>query len=281
LLASVVDGLKDGGSAVRILVEIADGLSEAVCAEPAIRSLKTRFGMRSEITVCSMHGDLYRNHPAVVRFGNIDPHLDQSKYGHCFRLDGRSLVDSQGENLMDHYAGQLGVVLMERRPWVCLDSFDIQRIQRFRLAELALPRIALAIGAEDTCGGWNRDGWIEFCRRFTATAGGGIVQIGESNWTCFDEGINLLGRLTGREAAAVLADCDLLICGDNGYLDVAAAVQTPVIALLKSQQIIHRMEASWGTGISLEPVSDAITNRSMDRFLQTVMTYCSSPKRSE
>jgi ADP-heptose:LPS heptosyltransferase len=273
ILASVTDGVEDEDESIRILIEIPDGLTEALCAEPAIRSLKTRFDMRSKVTVCSIHGDLYRNHPAVDCFGCIDPTLETSEYAQIFRLDGRKAADQKAHNLIDHYADQLGVDVMERRPWICLDSFDTTRIQRFRMNELPCPRIALALGEENS-GNRNWDGYEILCRRIVEEVTGSIVQIGESHWIAQQVGINLLGRLTAREAGAVLMDCDLLICTDNGYLDLAAAVHTPVVALLDSQTASYRMDSTWGTFISHESEDPIPTKSIQDRIIQNARNTC-------
>ncbi len=256
-------------------MEIAEGLSEAVCAEPAIRSLKSRFGMSSHITVCSTQGDLFRNHPAVERFGCVDSNLNQNEFDQSFRLNGRQEAYARNRNLVEYYASQLGVNLMDRRPWICLDSFDAAAIQRFRLDAIGRPRIAMAIGDDGSEVDGTIEDWKEMHRLLIANLGATVIQIGPETWPVLEGGVNLVGRLTCREAAAILMDCQLLICGDNGYLDLAAGVQTPVIAILDPGRLPYRMNGSWGTAIeAMNRNSGSWMNGQSNRVIQTAALYC-------
>jgi hypothetical protein len=275
ILETVIQGAEQPRTGIRILVEIAEGLSEAVCAEPAIRSLKSRFGMSSQITVCSTQGDLYRNHPAVERFGCVDSNLNRNEFDQSFRLNGRQEAYAQNRNLVEHYAGQLGVNLMDRRPWICLDSFDTAEIQRFRLDAIGRPRIAMAIGDDGSELNGKIEAWTEMHRQLIANLRATVIQIGPETWPTLEGGVNLVGRLTCREAAAVLMDCELLICGDNGYLDLAAGVQTPVIAILNSDRLPYRMDGSWGTALeAINRDSGSWMEGQRNRVIQTAAMYC-------
>lgn len=275
ILETVIQGSEQSGTGIRILVEIADGLSEAVCAEPAIRSLKSRFGMSSQITVCSSQGDLYRNHPAVERFGCVDSSINRNEFDQSFRLSGRQEAYARKRNLVEHYAGQLNVNLMDRRPWICLDSFDTTEIQRFRLEGIGRPRVAIAIGEDESEVNGKIEEWNHLQQRLIANLGATVIQIGPETWPTFESGVNLIGRLTCREAAAVLMDCELLICGDNGYLDLAAGVQTPVIALLDRDRLPYRMNESWGTALeAMNRDSESWIEGQRNRVIQTAALYC-------
>jgi ADP-heptose:LPS heptosyltransferase len=271
----VIQGAEQPRTGIRILVEIADGLSEAVCAEPAIRSLKSRFGMSSQITVCSSQGDLFRNHPAVERFGCVDSNLNRKEFDQSFRLNGRREAYDGKRNLVEYYAGQLGVTLMDRRPWICLDSFDAAEIQRFRLDAVGRPRIAMAIGDEESGNNGKVQAWTELHRQLIDNLGAAVIQIGPETWPTLEGGVNLVGRLACREAAAVLMDCELLICGDNGYLDLAAGVQTPVIAILDPDRLPYRMDGNWGTAVEgINRDCGSWMEGKLNRTLQTAALYC-------
>jgi len=74
--------------------------------------------------------------------------------------------------------------------------------------------------------------------------------------------INLCGRLTPRESAAVIAECQLFLGHDSGPMHLAAAVQTPSVAIfaarnkprvwfphgLKHRVIYHSVDC-WGCGL--------------------------------
>lgn len=276
ILETVIQGSDQSLMGIRILVEIAEGLSEAVCAEPAIRSLKSRFGMSSSITVCSSHGDLYRNHPAVERFGCVDSNLNRSEFDQIFQLSGRQAAYIRNRNLVEYYAGQLGVNLMDRRPWICLDSFDVAEIQRFRLETIGRPRIAIAIGDDGSeLNGKIVGAWTALHRQLIEKLTATVIQIGPETWPGLDGGVNLVGRLTCREAAAVLMDCELLISGDNGFLDLAAGVQLPVIAILNPDRVAYRIDGNWGTALDgMNRDSGSWMEGKIDRVIRTATLYC-------
>ncbi len=231
--------------------------------------------MRSRITVCCEHAELYRNHPAVERYGCPDPGLGPDEFGQIFRLKGRQEADLRNRHLVDYYAEALGVQLIDRRPWFCLDSFDAAEIRRFRLEEIGRPRVAVAIGEDAFHDGIERTIWTELLKRLVFAQDAKILQIGPESRPVLEGGVNLLGRLTCRQAAAILMDCEVLICGDNGYLDLAAGVQTPVIALLDRDRIAFRMDAAWGTAFETirEDAEDQMDGY-MNRVIRTAALYC-------
>jgi hypothetical protein len=47
------------------------------------------------------HGDLFRNHPAVERFGCVDSNLNHNEFDQCFVMGGRGRAQI---NLVEHYA---------------------------------------------------------------------------------------------------------------------------------------------------------------------------------
>jgi hypothetical protein len=169
---------------------------------------------------------------------------------------------------------------MDRRPWICLDSFDAAEIQRFRLDAIGRPRIAVAIGDDGSEVNGKIDDWKEVHRRLIDNLGATVIQIGPETWPTLEGGVNLVGRLTCREAAAVLMDCELLICGDNGYLDLAAGVQTPTIAILNPIRLPYRMDGSWGTALeTMSRDSGSWTDGQRNRVIQTAALYCRRDRR--
>ena len=73
--------------------------------------------------------------------------------------------------------------------------------------------------------------------------GASMIQVGDDGDEYFGFGSNLIGRLSGREAATLMCSCDLLISVDNCYVDLAAAVQTPAVVLLGSIDPSLRMHS--------------------------------------
>jgi ADP-heptose:LPS heptosyltransferase len=57
------------------------------------------------------------------------------------------------------------------------------------------------------------------------------VLLGASGDPEFDGGINLIGRTTLRQAAAVIERCVLFVGNDSGLMHIAAAVGTPIVEI--------------------------------------------------
>ncbi len=107
------------------------------------------------------------------------------------------------------------------------------------LSGLPAPRIALNVGASRAYKRWPAERWQAVAQSLAA-CGRGLVFIGDNNdaeivtplvaslqGACVD----LAGKTTLRELAAVLACCDLLVTADTGPMHLAVAVGTPVVAL--------------------------------------------------
>ena len=256
----------------RVLIEIEGGVVEAVCAEPAIRAYKaTHFG-QVEITVCSACCDLFRNHPAV---SHLSPEMTfQEAEGfdeqHC--LEAISTTQGMSAHLVDAYAQQLAVTLCDRTPWLCLDSFDMVRAQRFSLESLPHPRIAIAPGSDRRDKQWDGASWSHLCEVLEEKLGASIIQIEPAEDEFLGHGLNLVGRLGPREAATVLSCCDLLISEENGCLDLAAAVQTPHVAILNHPDPQFRIHAEVGTSVNGHPAPVAET--CVESVLEAIVALC-------
>ncbi|MBN1124164.1 MAG: hypothetical protein JXA82_04090 [Sedimentisphaerales bacterium] len=182
--------------------------------------------------MCCQCCDLFRNHPSVVNFTAESSETLAGDFDVCYELTGFVQAQQQGIHPVDWYARQLDVQLPDRTPWVCLDSFDYVRMQRFDIEGLEHPRIAIAAGSDCPDGQWTQEKWNALSEILEEKLQASVVQLSGKDDQPTETGLNLIDRLSPREAATVLSCCDLLICGDNGYLDLAAAVQTPYLVLL-------------------------------------------------
>ncbi|MBV9848722.1 MAG: glycosyltransferase family 9 protein [Armatimonadetes bacterium] len=109
------------------------------------------------------------------------------------------------------------------------------------LCGLRRPCLALNIGAARAYKRWPAEHWVELGRAL-AERRCGLVFVGDESDAALAAGIkaqlppatnvvDVAGRTTLRELAAVLAECDLVISGDTGPMHLAVAVGTPVVAL--------------------------------------------------
>lgn len=112
------------------------------------------------------------------------------------------------------------------------------------LSGLPRPRIALNVGASRAYKRWSVENWATVARALTE-AGQSVVFVGDKSdaqtvalvtpalvTPALTGGfLDLAGKTTLRELAAVLAACDLLVTADTGPMHIAVAVGTPVVAL--------------------------------------------------
>jgi ADP-heptose:LPS heptosyltransferase len=100
--------------------------------------------------------------------------------------------------------------------------------------------IVPGVGKQRAHRAWTRDGWVylldALAKKGTHTAAliGGLEEADLADWLARRGGfgcINLVGKLSLAETAAVLHGCDLVVAGDTGPAHLAVAVGTPVIGL--------------------------------------------------
>lgn len=118
---------------------------------------------------------------------------------------------------------------------------EARRESAHRLADLPRPRIGLAPGATRFTKRWPAESFAAAGSRLAERFSGSLVIIGGPEDESIAEVVagqvsggpvqNLAGRLSLPQAAAVLAELDLLISNDTGLMHLATAVQTPVVAV--------------------------------------------------
>lgn len=220
------------------MIEIDGGIGATVCAEPAIRSLKSEKGQAVEITVCGRHCDIFNNHASVNRVLNAVPY-GYDRFDIHYRLSGDTFEHGPSIDMIDRYARKLGVVLTDKRPQINLDSCDFVQVLRFEISKLPHPRVVIAPGSSCGTKMWEVDKWKQLCAILEDKIDAKLIQLGDQGESFFGFGLDLSGRVSAREAATIISRCDLLISIDNGYAHLAAAVQTPRVVLFGQDQPVE------------------------------------------
>ena len=100
--------------------------------------------------------------------------------------------------------------------------------------------IAVAAGAKWPIKDWGEANWAALIAQLSARGPDSLILVGAREEHPLAErlamhwqhrSLNLCGRLTPRETAAVLGHCALLICHDSGPMHLAASQKTPCVAL--------------------------------------------------
>ncbi len=150
--------------------------------------------------------------------------------------------------------GVLGISPVDRRIEVPIG--DLDRVwARQALADLgAHPPVAVApgTGAFSPARRWPPDRFAAAATRLADRFGIGVVLVGGPDNRAEAEVfrahyrgplVDLVGRTTIRQAAAVLAGCKLFLGNDGGLMHLAAAVGTPVVAVFGPSN--HRAWGPW------------------------------------
>jgi heptosyltransferase-3 len=140
----------------------------------------------------------------------------------------------------------------------------------------AYPLIAVSVGTKVQSKDWGRENWRALLARIAALYPGyalalnGVGEESEASefaaegWRGVSEGpvVNLCGRLTPRESAAAFAKARVFVGHDSGPMHLAAAVQTPCVAIFAARnkprvwfpyggqhRVIYHRTDCWGCGL--------------------------------
>jgi ADP-heptose:LPS heptosyltransferase len=214
------------------------GITEAICAEPIIRRLAEQANGQCTVTVCQEHADLYAGHPAVKCAIYDEDEADAQKFETVLRLPvltGEMTLHQR----VGTYAEQMNVVLSDGRPNLALTGYDLIRAQRFGICTLKKPKVAVAISQSL----WASQGetWQQFCERLCRQSDCSVVILGQTKVE-LPAAKNLSGKLTSREAAAVLSQCDVLATTEEDYAALAVSVRIPAVVVSGSSVPAGREE---------------------------------------
>jgi heptosyltransferase III len=113
------------------------------------------------------------------------------------------------------------------------------------------PMLAVSVGTKVQSKDWGRDNWRALLGRLVhrhsrhalvllgAADEHALSQFAASDWHGLGTGplLNLCGQLSPRESAAVLAHARLFLGHDSGPMHLAAAVQTPCVAIFAARNL--------------------------------------------
>lgn len=202
-------------------------MAQAVCAEPVIRCLAEQSDRQAVLTVCQKHADLYAGHPAV----KCVIYDEDEACSHAFDATLRLTAPTKGVTFngqVQLYAEQMKIKPEDIRPKITLAGYDLIRAQRFGVCTLKRPRIAVAVNPallpeQNTQ-------WQRFCESLMNHSDCSVIALGNAE-TQLPVSKNLSGKLTARESAAVLSQCDILVTTEESYAALGLAVSVESIVI--------------------------------------------------
>jgi heptosyltransferase-3 len=256
-------------------------------------------GTRSPRELLSLWWQLLRWRPEVLVYmgaarGVESARRDASFFRLCGigRLIGVPVTEDMQQNRFDEFGkflepegarlvrnlAQLGDIDLDvPASWdLLLTDKEHARAKEVLVPAASKPIIAVSVGTKVQSKDWGRDNWRALLHRVAkrypnhALALCGAPEENEASEFAADGWresssnpvINLCGLLTPRESAAVFAQARLFIGHDSGPMHLAAAVQTPCVAIFaarnkprvwfpygKQHRVLYHQTDCWGCGL--------------------------------
>jgi ADP-heptose:LPS heptosyltransferase len=168
------------------------------------------------------------------------------------RVEADGLLEPEGSRLARNIGELGGARLEEAASW----ELGLTEEEKARATELlkgvgGRPLIAVSVGTKVQSKDWGRENWRELLRRigelypgYALALSGAPVESEASEfaaegWRSTHAGpvVNLCGRLTPRESAAAFAQARIFVGHDSGPMHLAAAVQTPCVAIFAARNL--------------------------------------------
>lgn len=225
----------------RIMVKRIGGAGDVLLATPVLQALKEKYPTSWITFVVSSYGsEVIKDHPLIDEIV-ICPHGYEEILD--YRREGEDLIyplwyeNRPEQHIVDAYALCAEVELASRKYNIQLGEDDRHAAKRLLLPAdappnaLNRPLIGVHRGPSWPHRMWAAEKFRRVLQFFKNNCGATVVEFSNTREMYLGEGIDLTGRTTIKQAAAVLAECDLLICIDSLFLHLAGAVQTPVVAV--------------------------------------------------
>jgi heptosyltransferase-3 len=191
--------------------------------------------------------------------------------------ESEQALEPEGARLARNLA-ELGDVDLEApASWdLLLTDEENARAQEVLVATAGRPLIAVSVGTKVQSKDWGRDNWQALLHQMAklypdhalalcgAAEESAASEFAAEGWRQNSPvpAINLCGLLTPRESAAVFAQARLFVGHDSGPMHLAAAVQTPCVAIFaarnkprvwfpygKQHRVLYHQTDCWGCGL--------------------------------
>lgn len=162
-------------------------------------------------------------------------------------LPGTDLYESESVRLVRR-VGELGSIsLDDAASWDLQLNAAERRAGNSYLDPYGRPTIACCFGTKMQAKDWETANWKQLVARLSAALPNWrLVVVGSADEVERAEGcasewrgpiVNLCGRLSPRESAAVLENCSVFVGHDSGPMHLASAVGTPCVAIFSARNL--------------------------------------------
>ena len=238
------------------------GKGDLLCSDPMMLGLVECHGKDTRIWIEGECGNVIHNPlvsgraaqdlvPDRIVEVRLFTHMGLEEYG---RLEAKL-------SLVDHMCSYAGVRPSDARPKLHLGPQEHEFLRRLQLETLPGPRVAICADHVDPLRHWPVERWREVAKQLAAR-GATILEIGTKD--ALGVGADLVGKLTLRQTAAVLTQCDLFLGNNSGpfhYAQAAGCTCVVLFSLATPRRFIHPGARVFAVQADELPCIDCMTRR--------------------
>lgn len=230
----------------RILIIRNAGLGDVLCITPTVRYLSQIYGV--EIHIKTEYPQLFENNPYVSKTFRMHEHTPLEEYDGHVDLGG---YVERHENTVQHRPTAFGASLGINLPSVHLDYFpspEELRAAASRLSDYPYTGkpgpIAYILRSSTSNRNWALDTHTKVLAKLSSASLGIIILDPEKQQIplsrIYSGIVNLTGKTSIRELAAIMARCSVVITPDTGLFHMAQALRKPTLAYFGAFPIEER-----------------------------------------
>jgi len=247
---------------MKLLLITLSNIGDVVLTTPVVSALKARFPeVKLDVMVGEAGRDIFEGDPAInniLTYPAGSGLIQRIKFGLWLKTQGYGLVinlrhgiktaPKEIAHMRDRHLWKLqqkvsGISTEKALPHIWIDKSSYENATSLLLQNSIREEdlvIAIAAGAKSHTKRWRMEGFTQVCHRLSEEFSVKVVLVGDnedkkiSDLIMQQEGpkpIDLTGKTTIKELAAVLSRSALLISNDSASMHIAWAVGVPVVAL--------------------------------------------------
>jgi ADP-heptose:LPS heptosyltransferase len=222
-----------GNRSILVRREMARG--DVLLTIPALRGLKEKYP-NCRITFLSKepYEETIKGHPLIDKIVTNEDKADENDYDLFFDFD-LAYEKNFKIHIIDAYCQVANVEPSHKRTSIALNQQQRSFSKNYLAKnDFASEKILIGLhsgGVSWPCKLWGKENFKYVLEFFKENLEVRIIELGASDCQAIGLDMNLIGKTTVKETAAILEECDLLLCIDSLPLHLAGAVNTPVVAV--------------------------------------------------
>lgn len=236
-----------------ILVKRTMAYGDVLLTIPALRGLKEK-NSNCKITFLSQspYIEVIKGHPLINKIVTDEEEIAKDKYDLFYNFD-LSYEKDFTMHIIDAYCQEADVKPSHKGTSIALNR-EHKDLAQFYLNkhDYISEQILIGLhsgGASWPCKLWGKENFKYVLEFFQEILGVRVIELGGRDCQPIGLDMNLIGKTSIKETAAVLKKCDLLLGIDSLPLHLAGAVDTPVVAVFgctDPDKILPFNNISWG-----------------------------------